>query len=83
MTQIDNSTVDSDSNFKPYIADDVKMKEFTPKAILLGAMFGVLFGAASVYLALKAGLTVSGFDTGGGAGHITWTQIFKDDHSRK
>ena len=35
------------------------MAEFTVKSILLGALFGVIFGAATVYLALKAGLTVS------------------------
>ncbi len=35
------------------------MKEFTPLSIILGGMFGLLFGAATVYLALKAGLTVS------------------------
>ena len=33
--------------------------EFTAKAILLGIFFGILFGAATVYLALRAGLTVS------------------------
>lgn len=45
--------------FKPYISDDRLMPEFTLRAILLGCIFGVLFGAANVYLALKAGLTVS------------------------
>lgn len=35
------------------------MKEFTLKSILLGCIFGIIFGAATVYLALKAGLTVS------------------------
>ena len=35
------------------------MAEFTPKAIVIGAVFGIIFGAATVYLALKAGLTVS------------------------
>src|SRR5215467_2610982 len=35
------------------------MPELTAKAIVLGMVFGVIFGAASVYLALKAGLTVS------------------------
>src|SRR4249920_4213069 len=45
--------------FKPYVAADSKMKEFTPRAIILGGFFGILFGAANVYLALKAGLTVS------------------------
>ena len=35
------------------------MKEFTFKAVLMGSIFGILFGASTVYLALKAGLTVS------------------------
>ncbi len=35
------------------------MAEFTVKSILTGAAFGIIFGAATVYLALKAGLTVS------------------------
>lgn len=35
------------------------MAEFTFKSILLGCIFGIIFGAATVYLALKAGLTVS------------------------
>ncbi len=47
------------SEFKPYIAHDQVVDEFTPKAIILGAVFGILFGAVTVYLALRAGLTVS------------------------
>jgi len=45
--------------FKPFVADETVMKEFTVKAIVIGALFGIIFGAATVYLALKAGLTVS------------------------
>ncbi len=45
--------------FKPYISSDSKVAEFTVKSVLLGAIFGIIFGAATVYLALKAGLTVS------------------------
>lgn len=45
--------------FQPYIAANSKVAEFTLKSVLLGAIFGVIFGAATVYLALKAGLTVS------------------------
>lgn len=45
--------------FQPYLPDSSNKAEFTVKAILLGCVFGVLFGAATVYLALKAGLTVS------------------------
>jgi putative OPT family oligopeptide transporter len=44
---------------KPFIAAEVEIPEFTPKAVVLGALFGVLFGAVTVYLALRAGLTVS------------------------
>lgn len=35
------------------------MAEFTAKAIVLGVLFGLLFGASTVYLGLRAGLTVS------------------------
>ncbi len=45
--------------FKPFVAPESKMAELTVKSILVGSLFGVIFGAATVYLALKAGLTVS------------------------
>ncbi|MEK7749166.1 MAG: oligopeptide transporter, OPT family, partial [Bacteroidota bacterium] len=45
--------------FQPYIPDSQIVPEFTVKAIILGAMFGLIFGASTVYLALRAGLTVS------------------------
>ena len=44
---------------KPYVADDANMPEFTAKAVITGCLFGLIFGASTVYLALKAGLTVS------------------------
>ena len=47
------------SHFKPFVAPEARVKELTVKSILLGCLFGVIFGAATVYLALKAGLTVS------------------------
>jgi len=49
-----------EAEFQPYIsADRSDVAEFTPKAIIIGVVFGIIFGAATVYLALKAGLTVS------------------------
>lgn len=51
--------MESENQFKPYISARDFIPEFTPKAILLGAFFGVIFGAATVYLGLKVGLTVS------------------------
>ena len=50
---------DQQSSFKPFVPAEAKMAEFTLKSILTGAAFGIIFGAATVYLALKAGLTVS------------------------
>src|SRR5687767_2026975 len=50
---------DKQSSFKPFVAPETQMAEFTVKSILTGAFFGIVFGAATVYLALKAGLTVS------------------------
>ncbi|HEU4402444.1 MAG TPA: oligopeptide transporter, OPT family [Candidatus Polarisedimenticolia bacterium] len=49
----------SAKGFKPFVPDTASVPEFTIKAILLGAFFAVLFGAATVYLALRAGVTVS------------------------
>ena len=45
--------------FQPHVAPEANIPELTIKAVVLGAVFAVIFGAASVYLALKAGLTVS------------------------
>ena len=38
---------------------EANLAELSAQAIALGMVFGVIFGAATVYLALKAGLTVS------------------------
>lgn len=45
--------------FKPFVSPETNMAEFTIKSVLTGAAFGIIFGASTVYLALKAGLTVS------------------------
>src|SRR5688572_3684760 len=45
--------------FKPYVPASQSPAEFTVRAIILGILFGLLFGASTVYLGLRAGLTVS------------------------
>ena len=47
------------AGFQPYVPANRSIAEFTTKAIILGALFGLLFGASTVYLGLRAGLTVS------------------------
>src|SRR5262245_56373312 len=46
------------SAFQPYVPASRTLPEFTIKAVILGALFGLLFGASTVYLGLRAGLTV-------------------------
>lgn len=45
--------------FKPFVPAGESRPEMTVRAILIGAIFGVLFGAVTVYVGLKAGLTVA------------------------
>lgn len=45
--------------FQPYILPEVTMREFTPRAVVMGTLLGMVFGASSLYLVLKVGLTVS------------------------
>ena len=47
------------SDFHPYTQAQESPAELTLRAIMLGALFGLLFGAVSVYVGLRAGLTVS------------------------
>jgi putative OPT family oligopeptide transporter len=47
------------SEFRPYVAPEESLLEFTVRTVIFGALFGVLFGAVTVYVGLRAGLTVS------------------------
>jgi putative OPT family oligopeptide transporter len=45
--------------FTPYIAPATIMPELTARAVIVGTILGMIFGASSLYLVLKVGLTVS------------------------
>lgn len=45
--------------FEPFIPASAKIPEFTIRAVVTGAILGMVFGASSLYLVLKVGLTVS------------------------
>jgi len=44
---------------QPYVPDKASIPEFTLQAVLAGALLGIVFGASSLYLVLRVGLTVS------------------------
>ena len=45
--------------YRPYIAPETLMPELTVRAVVVGTLLGMVFGASSLYLVLKVGLTVS------------------------
>ncbi len=45
--------------FVPYIDANSTLREFTWRAVIVGSLLGMIFGASSLYLVLKVGLTVS------------------------
>jgi putative OPT family oligopeptide transporter len=45
--------------FQPFVPADQNPREFTLRAVLLGSLFGLIFGAVTVYVGLRAGLTVA------------------------
>src|SRR5579859_4635318 len=47
------------ADFRAYVDASSAMTEFSWRAVILGSLFGILFGAVSVYVGLRAGLTVS------------------------
>ena len=47
------------ANFRPFIPANIKLREFTPLPIIIGTLLGIVFGASSLYLVLKVGVTVS------------------------
>ena len=46
-------------SFQPFVPASENRPEFTLRALLLGAIFAVIFGAVTVYVGLRAGLTVA------------------------
>src|SRR5215475_4697115 len=52
-------TVEQPGTFRPFIPSDVQLREFTPLPLIVGTLLGIVFGASSLYLVLKVGLTVS------------------------
>src|SRR5579884_770262 len=47
------------AEFQSFVPPDQHPPEFTFRALLLGSIFGIIFGAVTVYVGLRAGLTVA------------------------
>src|SRR6185436_4990667 len=59
MAQTPTTPPPARTAFQPYVPASQSPAEFTIKAVVLGVLFGLIFGASTVYLGLRAGLTVS------------------------
>ena len=49
----------AEPKFQPYVPPGEVRPEFTLRAVILGGIFGIIFGAVTVYVGLRAGLTVA------------------------
>ncbi|MCL2683071.1 MAG: oligopeptide transporter, OPT family [Bacteroidales bacterium] len=49
----------SSEKFTPFVPAGTNMKEFTLRALLIGLILSVIFGAANAYIGLKAGMTIA------------------------
>jgi putative OPT family oligopeptide transporter len=47
------------ASFKPHVPASARIRELTPMPLIVGTLLGIVFGASSLYLVLKVGLTVS------------------------
>src|SRR4029079_1033451 len=49
----------AENKHRPYVPENIEMKEFTLRAVLLGLTMTIVLGAANAYLGLRAGITVA------------------------
>lgn len=47
------------TSFRPYIPAQAHLREFSVVPLIVGTILGMIFGASSLYLVLKVGITVS------------------------
>src|SRR5436309_3419900 len=47
------------ASFRSFIPPRARLRELTPLPLIIGTLLGMVFGASSLYLVLKVGLTVS------------------------
>lgn len=55
----DAYTYNPGKEYQPYISAETNMREFTARAVIIGSVISVVFGAANAYLAMLIGMTIS------------------------
>src|SRR5690349_15962640 len=50
---------ESSKRYQPYVPEDMEMREFTFRALLIGLVMTVILGSANAYLGLRAGMTIA------------------------
>src|SRR5437667_11508877 len=53
------TTVNDPKKHQPFVPENMEMKEFTLRAVLLGLLMTIVLGAANAYLGLRAGITIA------------------------
>ena len=54
----DAYTYNPGKEYEPYIPAQTNMREFTARAVIIGCIISILFGAANAYLAMQIGMTI-------------------------
>src|ERR1700757_3841318 len=59
MSDSKPGTVEAPRKHQPFVPENLEMKEFTWRAVVLGLFMTVILGAANAYLGLRAGITIA------------------------
>src|SRR5438552_2293326 len=58
-TQTTVNAPEAERRYRPYVPENMEMREFTFRAVLIGLVMTVVLGAANAYLGLRAGMTIA------------------------
>jgi len=58
-TQISATPTENGKQYRPYVPENMEMREFTFRAVLIGLVMTVILGSANAYLGLRAGMTIA------------------------
>jgi len=53
------SPAEEPKRYQPYVPENMEMREFTFRALLIGLVMTVILGSANAYLGLRAGMTIA------------------------